>query len=226
MSSARAIPRTTSSEHSPVQSATELAYSGNRPRNWPPTPVSESGGRPQFQTLNAPLYPSGNNSRSHPQRGTSPPPYYGGGSGGSSSGNGYGYNAQGSTSGVSSLGRSPMLPAIAALDHSHQHSSHTFPPAQQQQQSSHLRDTGYSPLLPPIAPGSSGSASHWHTNPSPRPYGLASVFREPQQQQWKRERPSTYPASSTFISTPTFARVRTSARLRFWRPRHRKDWHQ
>lgn len=135
MSSARALPRT-SADNSPVQPSSDLGFrGGNRP---PPTPQG-AGGRP-FQTLNAPMYPP-SASTPHGQRGSSPPSY----------GGAYPYAPQGAASAPptagNGVGRSPVLPAIASLDHSY--GAH--------QQSSNMRgDAGYS--LPPLGgPGDSGS---------------------------------------------------------------------
>ncbi|KAF8329097.1 uncharacterized protein EI90DRAFT_3063174 [Cantharellus anzutake] len=157
LSSTRALPRTSSADQSPIQSPAETPYGTNRPpREWNQGPTAVGGSRQQFQTLNAPLYPSGQH-----RPGRNSPPLYSGGNGpspGMAGGSGpSGLGAYASTSpNITTLVRSPVLPAISTLDGHTPHLSYSTP----QQPSSNLRETGYSPHLPPIGGRSSTHGNH------------------------------------------------------------------
>ena len=172
ISSTRGLPRTSSADQSPIPSPAEAPYSANRPRDWNQGPTPVGNNRQQFQTLNAPLYSS-----SQHRPGRNSPPIYSGGSGPSPSvaagSNPSSMGGYASTSpNITTMGRSPMLPAISTLD---AHSPHTSYPTPQQP-SSNLRETGYSPHLPPIGGGSSTHSAQ-SSDSNSRPFNAPS-FRD------------------------------------------------
>jgi len=169
ISSTRGLPRTSSADQSPIPSPAEASYGANRPRDWNPGPTAVGNNRQQFQTLNTPLYSSNQH-----RPGRNSPPIYSGGSGPSPSlpaGSGpSGMGGYASTSpNITTMGRSPMLPAISTLDGHSPHTSYPTP----QQPSSNMRETGYSPHLPPIGGGSSTHSAQ-SSDSNSRPFNAPS----------------------------------------------------